>query len=413
MPSTVSSQEDGLDTVVQARSLVRIDTEFSADCIEWCTSAGYEDIFICGTYQVLEQGDDRQTRASQPDADLDRGEDSDVTLQSVEHDEDESDLDPSIKPSTHRTGRLLLFQVTDPSTGSITEVQRLETNAILDAKWFAEARGPELLVADAKGQINIYTLTRDKQLRLEQTVQVGDPSVLVLSLDINTASSARAEVAFSLSDGALGILSRTSANGWAVENTWKGHDFEPWCIAWDKWSAHTVWSGGDDLKLKRWDTRSTSFPTYTDKSFSAGITTLTSSPHTPYLLAVGSYDEYLRLYDTRQPRNPLSEVHVGGGVWRARFHPDVMRRRDEMLLATMHDGFKVIKLHAARHDAAEPLFVPLEDPSWTQVPTIVKRFDGHESLAYGADWSRLPSAAGETLIATCSFYDHTMHLWRG
>jgi diphthamide biosynthesis protein 7 len=43
---------------------------------------------------------------------------------------------------------------------------------------------------------------------------------------------------------------------------------------------------------------------------------------------------------------------------------------------------------------------------------IVGRFEGHASLAYGADWCRLPPTTGGSLIVSCSFYDHTMHMWR-
>ena len=60
--------------------------------------------------------------------------------------------------------------------------------------------------------------------------------------------------------------------------------------------------GGDDLKLKRWDVRETSLPTLANKrfvsllmlkdavvdtSFDAGVTTITCSPHTEHLIAVG------------------------------------------------------------------------------------------------------------------------------
>jgi diphthamide biosynthesis protein 7 len=44
---------------------------------------------------------------------------------------------------------------------------------------------------------------------------------------------------------------------------------------------------------------------------------------------------------------------------------------------------------------------------------VITRFDEHEYLAHGLDW-KYGSAGNESiLIASCSFYDHTMHLWRG
>ena len=139
--------------------------------------------------------------------------------------------------------------------------------------------------------------------------------------------------------------------------------------------------------------------------FDAGITTITSSPHTPHLLAVGSYDSILRLYDTRRPSRTLHEVDVGGGIWRVRFHPDP-KRAGEVLVAAMHGGIKIVHFDLdVDHENGE---IKVENGR------IKTSFDAHTSLAYGADWSRLPpNEQGQSLIATCSFYDHAMHLWRG
>jgi diphthamide biosynthesis protein 7 len=64
----------------------------------------------------------------------------------------------------------------------------------------------------------------------------------------------------------------------------------------------------------------------------------------------------------------------------------------------MHDGFKVVRF--ADSDSAG------------QSGEVAKRFDSHTSLAYGTDWS-FADSGGETLIASCSFYDHTLCLWTG
>ena len=145
--------------------------------------------------------------------------------------------------------------------------------------------------------------------------------------------------------------------------------------------------------------------------FDAGITTITSSPHTPHLLIVGSYDSILRLYDTRRPTQALYETDVGGGVWRAGVHPDP-RRAGEVLVAAMHGGFKVVHFDLKMDADADD-----DDNAGSIKVTsgrIIRTFDAHTSLAYGADWSRLsPDEQGQSLIATCSFYDHAMHLWRG
>lgn len=83
--------------------------------------------------------------------------------------------------------------------------------------------------------------------------------------------------------------------------------YEPWITSFDRSdeSGMTVWSGGDDCVLKKWDLEDTSSPTFVNKQyiplylgymlvttltlgrFEAGVTTITPSPHTPHLLAVG------------------------------------------------------------------------------------------------------------------------------
>jgi len=45
---------------------------------------------------------------------------------------------------------------------------------------------------------------------------------------------------------------------------------------------------------------------------------------------------------------------------------------------------------------------------------ITKSFDEHKSLTYGVDWSWLSPDEGTntSIVASCSFYDHTQYLWR-
>jgi diphthine methyl ester acylhydrolase len=80
----------------------------------------------------------------------------------------------------------------------------------------------------------------------------------------------------------------------------------------------------------------------------------------------------------------------------------------------MHDAFKIV-----RFDLDGLLSVGGKGSANGKDWVIVKRFDVHESLAYGVDWSfdLVGSDDGmqeaETLIASGSFYDHALHLWNG
>lgn len=115
-----------------------------------------------------------------------------------------------------------------------------------------------------------------------------------------------------------------------------------------------------------------------------------------------SYDGTVRVFDTRKLPLPLTTMDVGGGAWRVKWHPSPDRKND-LLVACMHSGFKIIDIGQTAHLMQNDL-----------PHGVRKQFDRHESLAYGADWSFHQETRGEeTLIASCSFYDHTLYLWTG
>jgi len=144
-------------------------------------------------------------------------------------------------------------------------------------------------------------------------------------------------------------------------------------------------------------------PIMTNSKFEAGVTSIQSSPHTEHLLAVGSYDSTVRLFDTRNLRVSVCHADVGGGAWRVKWHPSGARKND-LLVACMHDGFKVVRFSSEGSDAT----------SGFSNSAVLERFDEHKSLAYGVDWSYHEDAVhDDTLIASCSFYDRVLYTWRG
>lgn len=122
-----------------------------------------------------------------------------------------------------------------------------------------------------------------------------------------------------------------------------------------------------------------------------------------FLTLIISYDNTVRLFDTRKPLAPLAQVDIGGGAWRVKWHPSATRWNN-LLVACMHDGFKIVHFDLDSSESSR-----FDGVSWS----IKKRFDAHESLAYGVDWSFAGSKDGETTIASCSFYDHRLHIWSG
>ena len=92
-------------------------------------------------------------------------------------------------------------------------------------------------------------------------------------------------------------------------------------------------------------------------------------------------------------QSPLKELSVGGGVWRLKWCPTTP---DLLAAACMHNGFHILCGHV---ETAEPM-------------KIVASYLEHESLAYGVDWCQLSSEKKHQLtLASCSFYDHSLHIW--
>lgn len=117
----------------------------------------------------------------------------------------------------------------------------------------------------------------------------------------------------------------------------------------------------------------------------------------------GSYDERVRIWDSRNLADPISTVPAGGGLWRLKWHPNP-EESDLLLCACMHAGLRVLKTGLREEGGS------VEERG----EEIVARYTRHESMAYGADWCRLPESlrSPRPVVASCSFYDSLVCLWQ-
>ncbi|RDB29490.1 Diphthine methyltransferase [Hypsizygus marmoreus] len=367
--------------------MVALDTIFPADAVEFCPHPDAQDIVVCGTYKLDEPAIES---TEDPDDDFGGGISS---------------------PPQRRRGQCLVYQL-DPwnrLTGKgenrgIRQIYSLDLPAVLDMKWChnTKSANPVLAIADSEGGVTLHEWqTTEKTLRQISAAECASSDTLCLSLDWSdrrTQGSDLGSLVVSLSNGSLCLLSSRDGHDVSPTRSWYAHDYEPWVAAWNYWDTNIIYSGGDDLKWKGWDVRQDcSQPIFTNKGFDAGVTSIQNHPHIEHIIAVGSYDHSVKIFDVRKPLTALTQVDVGGGAWRIKWHPSPSRKGDALIACT-HDGVKT-------------LHVDFDSGDFQSV--VLKRFDAHESMAYGADWSYEFPRGGETTIGSCSFYDHVFHLWSG
>ncbi|TPX67934.1 hypothetical protein SpCBS45565_g03454 [Spizellomyces sp. 'palustris'] len=381
------------------RTHVRIDTEYSADAVEFCPIHPFTHVVAVGTYQVVKDGN-----LWSPDA---NGNLKETTTEIAEDREN---------VNTGRLGRLLLFDLTESGEieGSISakEVFRMETGAILDMKCIKRdlrrshhpVNGQAYLgLVDALGQTQLLGLNEGSDVLVPKASHSnGKDGVLSLSLDwSNRVNHSDPRIIISESDGNIARLSITGGSIVRSEE-WYAHEFEAWISAFDYWETEIVYTGGDDCTLKGWDLRTNPVsPTFTNRRHQAGVCKKESLSFCINIVPPISYDESIMIWDTRKMRTPLLEHHTGGGVWRLKWHPTDPGR---LLAACMHNGFHILNVDtdAARCES-------------------VCSYMEHGSLAYGADWrysnlklnleeNPVRKSAKDTL-GTCSFYDHIFHVW--
>ncbi|XP_060055455.1 diphthine methyltransferase [Erinaceus europaeus] len=234
-------------------------------------------------------------------------------------------------------------------------------------------------VADASGSIELLRLVVSENGHILQPLcrlALGE-QCLALSLDWSTGKTGRTseqplKIITSDSKGRVHLL-KVSEAGSKLQNmaTWQAHSFEAWIAAFNYWQTEIVYSGGDDGLLRGWDTRVPATSLFTSKRHSMGVCSIQSNPHRENILATGSYDEHVLLWDTRNMKQPFADMAVQGGVWRLKWNPFQYHL---LLAACMHGGFKILNCQKAMEDKQEMCTISLSQT----LPN---------SLLYGADWS--------------------------
>lgn len=122
------------------------------------------------------------------------------------------------------------------------------------------------------------------------------------------------------------------------------------------------------------------------------------------LYVTGSYDDNIRLFSSQNPRSPLVESNLGGGVWRLKLidmdqqdPSDGKAWRARILVSCMHAGVRVVEL------------IKSVTGEWEF--RVIGRFEEHKSMNYGSDFVH-DVVADELTVVSTSFYDKLLCLWK-
>lgn len=262
----------------------------------------------------------------------------------------------------------------------------IETAAILDAKWLIAGNKCLLIAASALSEIIVYELKSDDRLHLIDTLNLSsnnsDENLLTLAIDVRT-STLKENLICSDSRGMVSLMT-VGQTQLVKERSWKAHSFEAWTCAFDKWNPNVVYTGGDDTFMHIYDIRAEEVQqTIKNKCHIAGVTSFLSFSEN--CLISGSYDEYLRIFDTRSWRQPVAELQLFGGIWRIK---SSKCDRNLLLCACMYKNFSLCRINSDLNEL-----------------NLVAEYTQHESICYGADWAPNKLINGGQVMITCSFYD--------
>lgn len=281
---------------------------------------------------------------------------------------------PNLIATAHSTGNVMLWKFSDKQLIQLDNLQVLDTMEIISSVNFFPLKDDLLALTSTEGIIKIIDITTGKkttvvkvQGKTEQRTDIVkefEPLPSVHSLECWTSEFA--ELA-------------------PLENV--------------------LFSGGDDCAIIAHDLR-TKEMIWSNKSIHGGgvvaikASTSTFRRNMPTSLVTGSYDDQIRLFDLRMfkdtmqyAENPLvpniQNLNLGGGVWRFAESP-FNRNSDninDLVVCCMYDGARIVSVNNSGFKVGMDLS------------------KGHDSISYGCDW-------GQNYIATCSFYDKSLQLWK-
>ncbi|KAL3426128.1 hypothetical protein PVAG01_02919 [Phlyctema vagabunda] len=381
-------------------------------CIEFSPVA--PEYFIVGTYNL-------QKEENMVPGEEEGNEDSD---------------DPAVqvgKKQQSRDGSLILCKIVD---GNLTLVQTLSyPSAILDLH-FSPQDPHTFAIVSSTGRFSTFTLQTNDEVNVSvqhlSTTQLFPDDVIITSFVFHPSDPAL--VAVTLSTGAVHLFRTSTISAGTYPEVTPSepvitHTLEAWCCNFSTTPGTTLYSGGDDARLRSVTFADLAQAGITEESIEiaspaagfrgheAGVTAILPLPvprarssDEVSTLLTGSYDDHVRVISISQNRaRVLSELYIGGGVWRLKqiFVPSKESKADRavftILASCMHAGARILEVR--------------EEGEGEWKIEILGKVELHKSMNYGSDVQPHVGDIGcgrdqEVLCVSTSFYDKLLCVWK-
>ena len=213
-----------------------------------------------------------------------------------------------------RTGSVSLYRDSGASNISIDM-----PSGVLDMKWCANS----LSLACALSDESLCLLSRESpdSMNLHITENFHKPGYgLFLSLDrsdhfISNGTESK-DIIVSTQSGSILTFSMTPSglqHNLSIENAHKlfSQPVPAWIVTVNTFNKNIIMSGGDDSVIKWWDLRCISNFISQSKHHMSGVTSAQYHPYIEHILATGSYDENIFLWDDRNLSIPIEKIPTG------------------------------------------------------------------------------------------------------
>lgn len=305
-----------------------------------------------------------------------------------------SPFDDSVIATAHSTGNVTLWNICEENGKAqikeLNNIQVFDPDCLLTSLHFSPLSANIILITTTQGDL--------------ATIDLVCGNVVFNAKNISNKLKELPVEEFNIQGNTVSALNYLNARKSEFSFS---HSLECWTGEFGNLSPleNVVFTGGDDSTIAAHDIRSGDNIWSNNRIHQAGVVAIKASTDSfrqsrTTSLVTGSYDDTIRLFDLRMwdeqsifPGTNINilnkqEQNLGGGVWRFSEAPKINHdSSDRLLVCCMYDGAKIVRV---------------EDDNFV-VEQFLKK--GHESMCYGGDWAN-------NFIATCSFYDKSLQIWK-